>query len=470
MAKWQLIWRLRSLKVALAASGVVGRACVPLVEVAEFGLSHGFREVVMRSRHRLGWRPSRVDAADIATFSNKETIQAEAEAPIGRTPYERAYFNSVRQAQARAGEDFVPETSDRADFSGAQVRAIAFYLPQFHPIPENDAWWGKGFTEWTNVSKAVPQFEGHYQPHLPGELGFYDLRVPEVQRRQVELARKHGIYGFCFHYYFFGGKRLLERPLEQFVADTTHDFPFCICWANENWTRRWDGLEHEVLVAQVYSEETDIAFIKCIEPLLRDSRYITVNGRPLIVVYRVSKMPNPRATAGRWREYCRHVGLNEPYFVAAQAFGFTDPSKVGFDAAVEFPPHVDPPEIAHSLRLLNPNFRGRLSSYESLSALMQRQNIGTTYKAFKTVVPGWDNEPRKPGNGVIITGSTPAMYKSWLDSVFRSALDDPNPDARLMFINAWNEWGEGAHLEPDRRFGYAYLEATRQVVKAYSQR
>jgi glycosyltransferase involved in cell wall biosynthesis len=469
MVKWQLIWRLRSLKATLATSGSMGRVLVPFVEITEFGLSHGLREVVMRSRHRLGWSPSRVGATDIETLSNKETIRVAAEVPVGRTPYERAYFNSVQQAQARAGEDFVPETAERADFSDAQVRVIAFYLPQFHQIPENDAWWGKGFTEWTNVSKAVPQFEGHYQPHLPGELGFYDLRVPEVQRRQVALAQNYGIYGFCFHYYFFNGKRLLERPLEQFVADTTLDFPFCICWANENWTRRWDGLEHEVLMAQVHSEETDIAFIKAIEPLLRDKRYITVAGRPLIVVYRVTLMPDPRATANRWRTYCRQVGLKEPYLVAAQAFGFTDPAKVGFDAAVEFPPHIEPPEIAHSLRLLNPNFRGRAYSYEALSSLMQRQNTNAAYKAFKTVVPGWDNEPRKPGNGIVVTGSTPALYKSWLNSVCKAALEDPTPDARLVFINAWNEWGEGAHLEPDRRYGYAYLEATRQVVKEYRQ-
>jgi len=345
------------------------------------------------------------------------------------------------------------------------AKLLAFYLPQFHPIPENDEWWGKGFTEWTNISKAVPQFVGHYQPHLPGELGFYDLRVPEVQRRQVELANHYGIFGFCFYYYWFNGKRLLERPLEQFTSDSEIDFPFCLCWANENWTRRWDGLENEILIAQDHSAETDFRFIRDIAPYLEMDNYIRIGDRPLLIVYRTDILSNPIETTKIWREYAVSQGLGNPYLVAAQVFGFREnPEKLGFDAALEFPPNTLPvTNIAHHFSPLNPGFQGQIYDYAEASELMT-QNRATNYRLFKTVMPGWDNTARRNERGNIFINTRPSIYEDWLASAIDQTKDRMPPQERIVFINAWNEWAEGAHLEPDRKFGYAFLQATANAL------
>jgi len=380
--------------------------------------------------------------------------------------YKNIYLTLLDIAQKRKGAEYVELSDIDLSKENLPVKLIAFYLPQFHPIPENDEWWGRGFTEWTNVSKAVPQFVGHYQPRLPGELGFYDLRVPEIQRRQVELAKKYGIYGFCFYYYWFNGKRLLERPLKQFIDDPEINFPFCLCWANENWTRRWDGLDHEVLIAQEYSEENDLRFIQDIEPFLRHERYIRIGQRPLLIVYRPTNLPNPKATVKRWREYCQKAGIGDPFLVAAQTLGLSDPRPLGFDAAVECPPNnLRLTPINHVVQILNPSYSGKIYRYGD----MVDQMLGKPtppYELFKTVCPGWDNEPRRPGRGYTIHFSTPYAYKYWLLEACRFAMRNPDPEKRLVFINAWNEWGEGAYLEPDRRFGYAYLQATADALRS----
>ena len=347
------------------------------------------------------------------------------------------------------------------------IRLIAFYLPQFHSIPENDEWWGKGFTEWRNVTRAKPQFVGHYQPHLPGELGFYDLRLIEIQRRQIELARMYGLYGFCYHYYWFGGKRLLERPLKQVLANKELDFPFCICWANENWTRRWDGLEEETLIGQNYSPEDDLAFIQSLEPVLRDDRYIRIDKRPLLIVYRPELLPDAKATANRWRRYCREVGIGEINLGLTHAFENGDPRDFGFDAAIEFPPNNSaPPTLNGEVELLNPNYRGIIYDYRHFLERSHKYKK-EDYKLFRGVTPGWDNEARKPGRGTTFMFSTPEVYAVWLENACSDTLRNFEGDERIVFVNAWNEWAEGCHLEPDQKYGYAYLENTRNVLLHY---
>ncbi|MDP3028249.1 MAG: glycoside hydrolase family 99-like domain-containing protein [Deltaproteobacteria bacterium] len=359
---------------------------------------------------------------------------------------------------------YVPKVSDSLDPDQLPIKVIAFYLPQFHPIPENDAWWGKGFTEWTNVSKAQPQFLGHYQPHLPGELGFYDLRLPEIMRQQIELARKYGISGFCFHHYWFGGKRLLELPLNNFLADPSLNINFCLCWANENWSRRWDGLDSDILMAQNHSPEDDIAFIESLAPAFADPRYIRIDDKPLLIVYHAKLLPDAAATASRWRKRAQEMGFKDLYLVVAHTFDIINPRPFGFDAAVEFPPlQVNASEISAWSEIINPNYCGKIYDYAELAG-RYGELTETEFVNFKTVMPSWDNEARKPGAGHSFVGALPEVYARWLSAAVRTTLRH-RTEERLLFINAWNEWAEGAHLEPDRHYGYAYLHATANVLR-----
>jgi len=280
------------------------------------------------------------------------------------------------------------------------VRAIAFYLPQFHPIPENDEWWDKGFTEWTNVKPAQPQFEGHYQPHVPDEyLGYYDLRDTSVMRKQIELAKQYGIEGFCFYTYWFSGHRLLETPVDNYLNDSTLDLPFCVCWANENWSRRWDGLDQDLLMVQHHSEQDDIAFISHIAKYLRDARYIHINGKPLLLVYRPNRFPDMRATAQRWRIWCREQGMGEIYLTYPQSFECVDPAEYGFDAACEFPPNNStPPEITHKFTPTAEDFQTIVYDWRIfLDRSEAYQDPG--YTLFRSATPSWDNTARTGSRG-----------------------------------------------------------------------
>lgn len=348
----------------------------------------------------------------------------------------------------------------------SRLRAIAFYLPQFHPIPENDAWWGKGFTEWRNVSRAVPQFVGHYQPRLPGELGYYDLRLPQVQKRQMALARNYGIHGFCYYYYWFSGQTLLERPLQQHLADPEMDLPFCVCWANENWTRRWDGNEQDVLMAQRYLPDDPERFIAGLIPFFRDPRYIRDEGRPVLLVYRVDQIPGVLNAVKLWRSHCIEAGVGDPLLLAVQSFEIDDPRQYGFDGAVEFPPHRTKPRwINDQVSMLNPDYVGHVYDYASV---IPERASWPGFRLHRGVMPSWDNEARRPGRGNAFVGSEPEAYARWLYAACEATdAHFSKPSEKMVFINAWNEWAEGAYLEPDQRFGYAYLQATADVLTKF---
>ena len=364
-----------------------------------------------------------------------------------------------------------------ADAAADAVRVLAFHLPQYHPIPENDAWWGPGFTEWTNVVKGRPRFRGHYQPHLPADLGYYDLRLPEARAAQADLARAYGVGGFCYYHYWFHGKRLLERPVLDVVAGGEPDFPLCLCWANESWNRAWDGAERQVLIEQRFSEEDDRQHLQALAPILSDPRYVRVHGRPLFLIYKSARLPDPARTCETMRQEATRLGLGELYLCRVEAGGETrgDPRLLGFDAAVEFQPDTSmmrgswwrkPERLAHSLGLGRLGLAGstRICEYADLVEAAVRQP-DRPYPRFPGVTVSFDNSVRRRHAATVLRGSTPELYERWLRHALAKAGGRP-PGERLVFVNAWNEWAEGNHLEPDERFGHGYLEATRRATSS----
>jgi GT2 family glycosyltransferase len=365
----------------------------------------------------------------------------------------------------RAGETPVsiprePEASPLT--SVPDVRAIAFYLPQFHRIRENDEWWGEGFTEWTSVRSGRPQFENHYQPHVPSALGYYDLGSAEAFQKQANLARSYGLHGFCFYYYWFGGKVLLDLPLRHLLDRGPSGFPFCICWANENWTRRWDGKDRDILLSQKHSPEDDVAFLRHIEPILLSKNYIRVDGKPVLLVYRASLLPDAAATAERWRSCFRERGHGELHLVMVRSFTEMRPHLHGFDALAQFPPHTAATPITRLIRERNKTYKGHVYDYSELKRKFtaELQIASSKPKLYAGVMPSWDNTARHGARATVWLDSSPELYREWLSAAAEYARRFPGPDDRLLFINAWNEWAEGCHLEPDEKYGFAWLNAT----------
>ncbi|HEY9772495.1 MAG TPA: glycoside hydrolase family 99-like domain-containing protein [Planktothrix sp.] len=352
------------------------------------------------------------------------------------------------------------------------IRAIAFYLPQYHEVQENSLWWGEGFTDWVNVKKARARLPGHYQPHIPTELGYYDLTDASVRGKQAAMAERYGIYGFCYYHYWFNGKRLLEKPINAVLASGSPDFPFCFCWANENWTRNWDGLEKEILLAQIYSAEDDADHIRALIPQFKDPRYIKVDNKPLFLVYHTERLPDPRKTAQIWRSEARRAGIEDLYLVRVESVHSEplDPASIGFDAAAEFAPDMKilGRSILQRKRYAPLRRIGAVPKvfvqhwwrhYRTLVEKMVNK-ARPPYKRFFGVCPSWDNTARREIGATVFLGSTPELYRKWLEVVVKRTLQTFKGDERLIFINAWNEWAEGCHLEPDEKFGTQYLEAT----------
>jgi lipopolysaccharide biosynthesis protein len=358
------------------------------------------------------------------------------------------------------------DTLAKPDEDDGSVKVIAFYLPQYHPIKENDEWWGPGFTEWRNVTRARPNFVGHYQPHHPADLGYYDLRLPETRRQQADLARQYGIHGFCYHHYWFSGRRVLERPFNEVLASGAPDFPFCLCWANENWTRTWIDTDNDVLLAQHYHPEDAEKFIRDLLPAFRDRRYITVDQKPLLLVYRVDLIPDIQRVADLWRQICEKEGLKGLYLAAVQFLGIDDPRPYNFDAAVEFPPHHyinDDTLPSYPITYTNPDCRGWASDYEKVVRQALNRRI-PDYVLFRGAMPSWDNTARRQNTSHFFINASPAAFGYWMKELVQSARNVHPVARRLVFVNAWNEWGEGCHLEPDLRHGHAFLEELNRAL------
>lgn len=373
------------------------------------------------------------------------------------------------------------------------ARILALYLPQFHPIPENDEWWGAGFTEWTNVAKAKPLFRGHRQPQLPADLGFYDLRVPETRELQAELARQAGVESFCYWHYWFGhGRRIIERPFEEVLASGKPNFPFCLAWANQSWTGIWHGNPGRTLMKQEYPGKADEeAHFRWALRAFEDARYSRVDGKPIFVIFAPHDLPSTESFIGHWRELAEKAGLPGLYFVAisnSYAPGidrYRDPILDPFDAVTPLVPQEYLETVGRANRvklggrLRERNFGRfnrllpeswkrplRIDFADVVDHALEDMPPGERY--LPSVLPNWDNTPRSGTRGVVCEGATPELFKQYLEKAVERVRDHA-PQKRIVFLKAWNEWAEGNYVEPDARYGSAYLDAIRDVVLPCSE-
>ncbi len=359
--------------------------------------------------------------------------------------------------------------------SNDKIRVLAFYLPQYHPVPENDVWWGKGFTEWTNTAKAKPLFKDHYQPHVPADLGFYDLRLPESREAQSILAKESGIEGFCYWHYWFGnGKRILERPFNEVLDSGKPDFPFCLAWANQTWTGIWHGAESKTLIEQRYPGKQDyIDHFNYALKAFNDPRYIKVDNKPVFVVYTPNLLPDSKLYTDIWNEQAVKNGFDGVYFIGIHYIDW-DHEKDGFnEKSIHQPSHyvsnyekLKPVGIIERIKSKFNNNKPFIWDYQELTELYD-------YELFKNkdfipmVVPNWDNTPRLGKTGWVFKNSTPEAYKQHLQKTVDFVKDKPN-DRKFVFLKSWNEWAEGNYIEPDLQWGDGFIKATNEVLKKYN--
>jgi len=359
--------------------------------------------------------------------------------------------------------------TDSSNINSVTARAIAFYLPQFHPIPENDEWWGKGFTEWTNTAKAKPLFRGHHQPNTPTDLGFYDLRVPESRIAQAEMAKKYGIEGFCYYHYWFAGKRLIERPFNEVLESGEPDFPFCLCWANQTWTGIWHGAPNRILIEQTYPGMQDYEdhFYELLKAFT-DKRYITVDGKPVFLIYRPTEIPELNKVTDFWRELAVKEGLPGLHLVGVSHFETWNPADFGLDAAVDQRLQGKNNHISNAFPLLKLQalFGKQLPTiynYEEIITTLVRTEM-PDYESYPCVIPNWDNTPRSGTNGVVFKNVTPELFQQQLQRAVERI--KPLPENRkFIFLKAWNEWAEGNYVEPDLRSGTLFLDIIQKALK-----
>jgi len=368
------------------------------------------------------------------------------------------------------------EYQENIDFSKykPKVKAIAFYLPQFHTIPENDKWWGKGFTEWTNTSKATSKFMGHYQPREPhNDFGYYDLTDIEIIKKQALLAKQHGIYGFCFYLYWFSGKRLLEKPLDLFLEHPEIDINFCLCWANENWTRTWDGFNKKVLIKQNYSNEDSYKFINDIKKYIIDKRYIKIDGEPIIIVYNPSRIPNVNNVINIWKEHAINSGIGKIRILICRTFGHTAKSLniiSNVDGEIEFPPHGIPINYEKKIKRSTGSVFDYREIVNNVIVQLNKKNNdkdNSSLPLYRTPMLGWDNTARRASGWTVYAGYSLKFLYIWVKSIIKEAKLKYNEEFSFIFINAWNEWAEGTYLEPDKKYGYANINTVSRAVYGF---
>lgn len=398
-----------------------------------------------------GWKALE-KARKVSPIRFRKKIAPEIEIPFNpalRSEYNSHYEEDIDYSQM----GYTPE-----------VKALAFYLPQFHTFKENDNWWGKGFTEWTNTKKSIPRFEGHYQPREPhSDIGYYTLDNAETIKNQVQLAKRHGIYGFCFYYYWFSGKRLMEKPIDIFLKDKSIDFPFCLCWANENWTRTWDGLNKNVLIEQKYSNTDPEKFIQDLKKYIDDKRYIRIDGKPIILVYAPQSIPDYEDTVRRWRDEARKIGIGE-ILIWSKSSVFSNITDEFIDAEFDFAPTG----CAFNNSVIEKNNRRTIFDYSKLVTDYRDRKIYYNHfpvkPFFYSCTMGWDNAARRKEGYTVLSNYSPEKFYEWLRLIIEETKRRFNPEQRFIFVNAWNEWAEGTYLEPDKKFGYTNINTLSKAI------